>query len=94
MASLTLVNIGAGDGLVSDDTKPLPEPLLTYCQLDSKEHILMKFCLKFISFHSRKYMVENVICKIFIFALASIIDDLKFFKWTMRSNNLSWYFQI
>ena len=24
------VNIGQGDGLLPDDTKPLPEPVLTY----------------------------------------------------------------
>ena len=34
--------------------KPLPEPMLTYCQLDLKEHILMKYYLKFESFQSRK----------------------------------------
>ena len=34
--------------------KPLSEPMLTYCQLGSKEHISMKFYLKFKYFHSRK----------------------------------------
>ena len=29
-----LVNIGPGNGLVPDGTKPLPEPMPTYCQLD------------------------------------------------------------
>ena len=37
-----------------DGTKPLSEPMLTYCQLDPKEHISMKFYLKFKYFHMRK----------------------------------------
>ena len=34
--------------------KPLPEPMLTYCQLDSWEHISVKFESEFYHFHSRK----------------------------------------
>ena len=34
--------------------KPLFEPMLTYCQLDPKEHISMIFYLKFEYPHSRK----------------------------------------
>ena len=30
MASLTLVNIGSGNGLLPDSTKPLPEQMLIY----------------------------------------------------------------
>ena len=30
MASLNLVNIGSGNGLLPDGTKPLAEPMLTY----------------------------------------------------------------
>ena len=37
-----------------DGTKPLSEPMLTYCQSDPKEHISMKFYLKLKYFHSRK----------------------------------------
>ena len=37
-----------------DGAKPLYEPMLTYCQLEPKEHISMKFCLKCKHFHSRK----------------------------------------
>ena len=33
MASDILVNIGESNGLLADGTKPLPEPMLTYCQL-------------------------------------------------------------
>ena len=32
MASLNLVNIGYGNGLLPDGTKPLPKPMLTYHQ--------------------------------------------------------------
>ena len=35
-------------------TKPLPKPMLAYCQLDSWEHISVKFELEFYHFHSRK----------------------------------------
>ena len=34
--------------------KPLPEPMLTYSQLDSLEQILVKFESEFCHFHSRK----------------------------------------
>ena len=37
-----------------DGAKPLAEPMLTYCQLDPKEHISMKLYLKFEYFHLRK----------------------------------------
>ena len=35
-------------------TKPLPEPMLAYCQLDSWEQISAKFESEFYHFHSRK----------------------------------------
>ena len=34
--------------------KPLPEPLLTYCQLDSQEQTSVKFESQNKTFHSRK----------------------------------------
>ena len=34
--------------------KPLPKPMLTYCQLDSWEQISVKFESEFYHFHSRK----------------------------------------
>ena len=37
-----------------DDAMPLSELVLTYCQLEPKEHISMKFYLKFTYVHSRK----------------------------------------
>ena len=36
--------------------KPLLEPMLAYCQLDSWEQILVKFKSEFYHFHSRKYI--------------------------------------
>ena len=36
--------------------KPLPEPMLIYCQLDSWEQISMKFESQFYHFHSRKFI--------------------------------------
>ena len=41
-------------------TKPFSEPMLPYYQLDTKEHISVKFYLKFKSFQSWK-RVENVV---------------------------------
>ena len=35
-------------------TKPLPEPMLAYCQLDSWEQMSIKLKLEFYHFHSRK----------------------------------------
>ena len=32
MAAVILVNIGSGNGLLPDGTKPLPDPILTYHQ--------------------------------------------------------------
>ena len=42
--------------------KPLPEPMLTYCQIDSWEQILVKFKWEFYHFHSRK-CIWNVVCQ-------------------------------
>ena len=39
--------------------KPLPEPVLVYCQLDSWEQISVKFEFEFYHFHARK-CIENV----------------------------------
>ena len=36
-------------------TKPLPEPMLAYCELDPWEQISMNSLSKFIHFHSRKW---------------------------------------
>ena len=42
-------------------TKRLSEPMMTYCQLDPKEHISMKYFSKFKIFHPRNAF-ENIIC--------------------------------
>ena len=62
MVSLILVVIGSNNGLVPDGTKPLPEPMLTYCQQDPQGYISIKFCSKFKYLHWRNAF-ENVICK-------------------------------
>ena len=41
-------------------TKPLPEPMLGYCQLDSWKHISVKFELEFIIF-IQENAFENVV---------------------------------
>ena len=40
-------------------TKPLSEPMVTYWQLDHKEHISMKYYLTFKSFHSKRKCIWN-----------------------------------
>ena len=58
--SATYMRLWNGSSLVQimdcrlDGTKPLSEPMLTYCQLEPREHISMKLYLKFKYFHSRK----------------------------------------
>ena len=42
--------------------KPLLEPMLAYCQLDSWEQILVKFDSEFYYFHL-KNTFENVVCQ-------------------------------
>ena len=37
MVSWNFVNIDSDNGLVPDSTKPLSEPMVTYCQLDTKQ---------------------------------------------------------
>ena len=46
-----------------DGAKPLSELMLTYYQLDHKEHISMKFYLKFKCLHSRNAF-EHAVCQI------------------------------
>ena len=39
MATVILDNIGSGNGLLPDGTKPSPEPMLTYHQQSSDKHL-------------------------------------------------------
>ena len=43
-------------------TKPISEPMLPYCQLDPKEHISVKFYLKFKTF-IQENALENTVCE-------------------------------
>ena len=55
MASWNLVNNGWGNALLVDGTNPLPEPMMTYYQMQSKKQTLEKFQRKYANFNSRKY---------------------------------------
>ena len=44
--------------------KPLPEPMLAYCQLDSWEQISVKFESEFYHFHLKHMHFEIVVCQI------------------------------
>ena len=39
----TFIQTGSRNGLMPGGTKPSPEPMLTYCLLDPREQILVKF---------------------------------------------------
>ena len=54
MASWNLFNIGSGNCLVTDGTKPFPEPMLAYCQYDKECISIIKPYYKFKIFLSRK----------------------------------------
>ena len=43
--------------------KPLPEPMLTYCQLDPQEQTSVKFESKYKTF-IQENPVENIVCRI------------------------------
>ena len=48
MASEILVNIGSGNGLVPNGTKPIPEPVLTYHQWGPATFIWGQFNKKYL----------------------------------------------
>ena len=50
----TLLKTGLIYGILPGDTKLLPEPIITYWQLDAQEYNSVKFKLKYNKFHSRK----------------------------------------
>ena len=54
-----MVNIGLGIGLVPSGTKPLPEPMLTYCQVHIRVHISRKFHSKIESFLKNENVYLN-----------------------------------
>ena len=54
MAIETYVNIGSGNGLLHDGTKPLPEPMLTDHQLNPVTFILGQFHTGFLNKQSLK----------------------------------------
>ena len=45
------------------DTKPLPETMMMYCQLEPRRENTAKFELRYTDFHTVKY-VWNVVCNI------------------------------
>ena len=55
-------------------TKPLPELMLTYCQLDLLEETSMKFQSEFKSFHWRKCIGKGCLQNVGHFASASIVE--------------------
>ena len=54
-------------------TKPLPEPILTYCQLDPEEQTSVKIESKY-KISTEENAFENVVCK--MEAILSRADDL------------------
>ena len=64
MASQIQFNIGSGNSLVPNGTKPVPESMLIVNQLDPKEHISIKIfnIVQIFSFkkYSCKCCIQNV----------------------------------
>ena len=54
MATLIWVNIGSGNGLLPEGTKPYPEPMLTDDQLSPVTFILGQFYKRFLNQQSLK----------------------------------------
>ena len=59
-----LVNIDSDNGLLFEGTKskPLPEPMLTYCKLDPYEQIWVKFYWKYNFSFIQENAFKNVVC--------------------------------
>ena len=64
MATEIWVNIGSGNGLLPDGTKPLPEPMLTAHQWSPVTFILGQFYKRSLNHQSPKDLLENYMSKI------------------------------
>ena len=62
-SSMNWVIIGSDNGMSLFDAKPLPEPMLAYCQLDTWERISLKFELIFIFIFIQETAIEYVVCQ-------------------------------
>ena len=68
VATKIWVNIGSGNGLLPDGTKPLPEPMLTDHKWSQVTFILGLFHMRCLNHQSLKSVFENYMSKIsFIF---------------------------
>ena len=74
-----------------DGAKPLSEPMLTYCQLDPKEHISMKFYFKFKYFHLRKCVWICCLRNWGLFVQGGWVNSFWHIK-TIRQNRSGWHF--
>ena len=57
-------------------TKPLPEPMFTYCRLDPQEQISVKFESKYKAFHSTDAF-ECIICNMSVILFSPKHDQLQ-----------------
>ena len=55
-ASINRIIIGSGNGFSQFGAKPLPQPMLIYCQSNPYEQTLVRFESKYNNFHSRKWI--------------------------------------
>ena len=68
------------------DIKPLPKPIMTYCQSDPWEQTSVKLGSAYVHFCSRKY-IWNVICKMVAILFGpSIIHIMNYFTIYMMSS--------
>ena len=64
------------------DAKPLPEPMLSYCQLGPSEQTLVKLESKYETFHSWNAL-ENAICE-----MAAILSMERWVLLTKKDFNM------
>ena len=74
------------------DTKPLPEPMLAYCQFDSWEHISAKFESEFYHFHSSKFNWKCRLPKWRLFCTEEIWVKDRVSMGVQSWNELQWLF--
>ena len=67
-----LVDIGVGNGLRLSDAKPLPEPMLTHCEVDPKKNYLNEISFEIQKFLSKKH--GNVVWKMTVICHGSVYE--------------------
>ena len=89
MATEIWVNIGSGNGLLPDGTKPLPEPMLTDYQWGSETFILWQFHKRCLNQQSQKFLWKLLIWNTLIFPRGQWVnsESLQLMKYTSAQSS-------